>query len=189
MATNQIAHWTQPWLPMRSHTVNITITNWLPIRSHNEQRFNHKWNFLKGSTITEHFISLHQLVNATISSVNHVAATKCMKAYRHGQEVQLFFRPNVWMGKKCERSYFDHGIIVGARQGDLNISEIAYLLGFSCTTVFQMYREWWKKQKTSSEKQFCRKNRLFNDRGQRRRARVVKADRKLKMKTLQQWYF
>ena len=52
-----------------------------------------------------------------IESANHVAATKCIQACRHGQEVQLFFRPNVGMGKKCDLSDFDSGMIVGARQG------------------------------------------------------------------------
>ena len=35
------------------------------------------------------------------------------------------------------------------------------------------------KTKTSSEQQFCRQKRLVNERGQRRRARLVKADRKV----------
>ena len=64
-----------------------------------------------------------------------MAATKGIKACRCGQEVQLFFRPNVRMGKKCDRSDFDHGMIVGARQGGLSISETADLLGFSHTIV------------------------------------------------------
>ena len=61
-------------------------------------------------------------------SANHMAATKCIKACRHGQEVQLLFRSNVRMGKKCDLSDFDRGMIVGARQGGLNISETADLL-------------------------------------------------------------
>ena len=39
------------------------------------------------------------------------------------------------MGKKCDLSDFDCGLIVGARQGGLSISETADLLGFSLTTV------------------------------------------------------
>ena len=58
-----------------------------------------------------------------------MAATKCIKTYRHGQDVQLFFRPNVRMGKKFDCD-FDHGTIVGARQGGLSISENADLLEF-----------------------------------------------------------
>ena len=64
-----------------------------------------------------------------------MAATKCIKACRHGHEFQLFFRPNDRMGKKCDRSDFDSGMIVGARQGDLSISETADPLGFSRTAV------------------------------------------------------
>ena len=82
------------------------------------------------------------------------------KACRRGQEVQLFFRPNVRMGKKCDLSDFDHGMIVGARQGGLSISETADLLGF-CTTVSRVCREWCEKLKTSSEQQFCGQNALL----------------------------
>ena len=60
-------------------------------------------------------------------SANHVAATKCIQACRHDQEVQLFFRPNVRMGKKCDLSDFARGMIVG--EGGLRISETADLLG------------------------------------------------------------
>ena len=54
-----------------------------------------------------------------------MAATKCIKAFRRGQEVQLFFRPNVRTGKKFDLRDFVHGMIVGARQGGLDISETA----------------------------------------------------------------
>ena len=64
-----------------------------------------------------------------------MAGTQCIKACRRGQEVQLFFRPNVRMGKKCDLSDFDCGMIVGARQSGLSISVTADLLGFSHTTV------------------------------------------------------
>ena len=69
-----------------------------------------------------------------------MAATKGIKAYRRGQEVQLFFRPNVRIGKKCDLSDFDRGMIVGARQGGLSMSETPDLLGFSCTTVSRVCR-------------------------------------------------
>ena len=55
------------------------------------------------------------------------------------------------MGKKCDLS--DRGMFVGARQGGLNISETADLLGFSRTTVSRFCTEWCKKQKASSEQQ------------------------------------
>ena len=80
-----------------------------------------------------------------------MAATKWIKACRHGQELQLFFRSNVRMGKKCDLSDFDHGMIICARQGGLSISETADLQGFSRKTVTRVFREWCEKQKTSSE--------------------------------------
>ena len=55
--------------------------------------------------------------------LNTVTASKCINACRRGQEVQLFFRPNVRMWKKIARSDFDSGMIVVARQGALSISE------------------------------------------------------------------
>ena len=88
---------------------------------------------------------VHQLVDANIESASHVAASKCIKACRHRQEVQLLFRPNIRMWQECDQSDFDHGMIVGSRQGDLNISEMADLLGFSYTTVSRVCREF-KKQ-------------------------------------------
>ena len=48
-----------------------------------------------------------------------MAATECIKAYRHVQEVQLFSD----QVSKCDLSDFDRGMIVDARQGGLNITE------------------------------------------------------------------
>ena len=42
---------------------------------------------------------------------------------------------NVRMGKKCNLSDFDSGMIVGARQGGLSVSVTTDLLYFSQTTV------------------------------------------------------
>ena len=80
-------------------------------------------------------------------SANHVATTKCIKARRHDQEVQLFFRPNIRKGKKSDLSDFDCGRIVGARQGGLSTLETTDLLGFSCTTVSRVGRRWCENQK------------------------------------------
>ena len=51
------------------------------------------------------------------------------------------------IGEKYDLSDFDHGMIVGARQGDLSISETADHLGFSLTTVSRVCKEWCEKQK------------------------------------------
>ena len=82
---------------------------------------------------------------------------------------------------QTECQNFDFGMIVGARQGGLSVSETADpldRLGFSHTTVSGVCREWCKK-KTYSELQSFRQKRVVNERGQKRRARLVKADRKV----------
>ena len=44
-----------------------------------------------------------------------MAATKCIKACGRGQEVHLFFTPNVRMRNKCDLRDFDRGLFVGGR--------------------------------------------------------------------------
>ena len=47
----------------------------------------------------------------------------------------------MFLGNKYDLSDFDHGMIVGARQSGLSISETADLQGFSFTTVSRVCRE------------------------------------------------
>ncbi len=68
------------------------------------------------------------------------------------------------MGKKGDLSDFEHGMFIGARRAGLSISKTADLLGFLCTTIFRVYREWPEKEKMSNEWQLCeRKCRLVRD--------------------------
>ena len=68
-------------------------------------------------------------------------------------------------------------MIVGARQAGLSISETAKLLGFSRTTVSRVYSEWSQLHKTSSERQFCGRKRLVDERGQQKMVRLVRDNR------------
>jgi len=54
------------------------------------------------------------------------------------------------MGKKGDLSNFEHGMVVSARRAGLSISQSAQLLGFSCTTISMVFKEWCEKGKTSS---------------------------------------
>jgi len=67
---------------------------------------------------------------------------------------------------------------VVTRQAGLSISETADLLGFSRTTFSGVYRNWPEKEKNSSELQFSGGKCLVNARGQRRMARLLRADRR-----------
>ncbi len=69
-------------------------------------------------------------------------------------------------------------MVVGARQAGLSNPETADLLEFSCMTISRVYREWTEKEKISSEQQFCGWKWLVDARGQRRKARLARADRK-----------
>ncbi len=82
------------------------------------------------------------------------------------------------MGKKGDLSDFERGIVVGPRKAGLSISKTADLLGFSCTTISSVYREWSEKEKISSERQLCGWKCLVDVRDQRRMGRLVKDDRK-----------
>ena len=51
------------------------------------------------------------------------------------------------MGKKGDLSDFERGMVVGARQAGLSISETADLLGFSHSTMSRVYRELSERKK------------------------------------------
>ncbi len=82
------------------------------------------------------------------------------------------------MGKKGDLSDFECGMVVNARRAGLSISKTADLLGFSRSTISRVYREWFEKEKISSERQLCGRKYLDDVRGQRRMNRLVRDDRK-----------
>ncbi len=52
------------------------------------------------------------------------------------------------------------------RRAVLSISKTADLLGFSCTAISRVYREWSKKEKISNERQLCGHKCLVEVRGE-----------------------
>jgi len=81
---------------------------------------------------------------------------------------------NVRMGKTGDSSHFERGMFVGARRAGLSIwvSQSAQLLGFSCTTIYRVYKECCEKGKTFSMRQSCGRKCLVDARGQRRMGRL-----------------
>jgi len=69
------------------------------------------------------------------------------------------------MGKGGDLSNFERGMDAGARRVSLSISQSAQLLGFSLTTVYRVYKEWFEKRKTSSMGQSCGRKYLVDARG------------------------
>ena len=68
-----------------------------------------------------------------MSLANHVAATKCMKACKHGEEANLLLRSNIRMRKQFDLSVIDCGMIVGEKQNkqplkSSNVSKYALLM-------------------------------------------------------------
>ena len=82
------------------------------------------------------------------------------------------------MGKNSDLSDFECGMVVGARGAGLSISEPLIYWDFHAQPSLEFTENGPKKEKISSEQQFCGPKCLVDARGQRRMARLVRADRK-----------
>lgn len=78
-----------------------------------------------------------------------MAATFCIYACRHGQDNILKFKPSIRLERKGDLSEYKRGMVVCARQAALSVSETTDLLGVSNTTISQVYRGCFKKEKIS----------------------------------------
>ena len=91
-----------------------------------------------------------------------------MQTWSRGSAV---FRPNVRMGRKCD---LDRGMILGARQGGL------YYLRSCCSTgIFTHNSLEFAKNGVKNKKHPVSSSSVCKNTGQRRRARLIKVDRKV----------
>ena len=98
--------------------------------------------------------SLHQLVIANILSANHLAATKCLKACRHGLAVSCCSEQiSEWGRNVIKVALTMEWLFVSDR-----VVSVSQNLLISC--VSKICREWCEK--TSSEQQFCGKKCVVN---------------------------
>lgn len=78
-------------------------------------------------------------------------------AFKHvdnssGQDNILKFKLSIRLERKGDLSEYKSGMVVCARQAALSVSETTDLLGVSNTTISQVYRGCFKKDKISSER-------------------------------------
>lgn len=88
------------------------------------------------------------IVNHTLKSC-HKTKTCTQWPFCH-DDLQKF-KLSIGMGKKGDLSNSECVTVVGARRDSLRISETADLMGIFQTTISRVYREWWGKEKISSE--------------------------------------
>lgn len=62
--------------------------------------------------------------------------TQYIKACRRGQDNLLKLKPSIRMGNRGNLRDSERGMVVGARQASLSISETADILGFSNPTRY-----------------------------------------------------
>lgn len=95
----------------------------------------------------------YELMSVTIYYYMISSCELSQSCIRNSMHKTVQTKPNIReiREKKCDPSHSDCGMIVGARQFGLSISEIADL-GFSRTTVFRVYRE---KTEDEVEPEIC----------------------------------
>ena len=103
-----------------------------------------------------------------------------MQTWSRGSAV---FQTKCQNGKKCDLTDFDRGMIVGARQGGLSISETADLLGFTHTTVSRVCREMARKEKAA----VCMSSTVLVREG-KNWPKLNEGDSRRNNHALQQWY-
>uniref|UniRef100_A0A669DEJ3 Tc3 transposase DNA binding domain-containing protein n=1 Tax=Oreochromis niloticus TaxID=8128 RepID=A0A669DEJ3_ORENI len=92
------------------------------------------------------------------------------------------------MGKSRDFSEFERGMIVGARRAGCSLSQTANLLGCSRTAVSRVHREWWHKQKTSSDRGASGRKRLVDENGEKRLASMLEANREATVEEIHAMY-
>ncbi|GFW13653.1 HTH_Tnp_Tc3_1 domain-containing protein [Trichonephila clavipes] len=75
-------------------------------------------------------------------------------------------------------SEFERGVIVGTREMEHSISEVAMNFGFSRTTISQVFREYRESGKISNLRHHYSRKKYMQERDQRQLMRIIKRDRR-----------
>ncbi|GFW28188.1 uncharacterized protein TNCV_4499181 [Trichonephila clavipes] len=75
-------------------------------------------------------------------------------------------------------SEFERAVIIGAREMGQDIYEVAMKFGFSCTITSRVYSEYQECDKTSNLRHHCGREKIMQERDQRRLTRIIWRDRR-----------
>ncbi|KAI5096406.1 S-phase kinase-associated protein 1 [Silurus meridionalis] len=161
--TDDIPVWDQEFLKVDQGTLFelILAANYLDIKGLLDVTCKTVANMIKGKTPEE--------IRKTFNIKNDFTEEEEAQVRKENQWKELLISTHY--GYKVHQSFFDSSFGVGGEVWWWG--ETADLLGFLHTIISRVYKEWSKKEKIFSERQFCGRKCLVDARVQRRMARLV----------------